>query len=206
MALTTYAELQASVIAWMNLGNVSTLVPDFIVLAESDMNLTIRARQNTASATVTFASTGLASLPTGFREVNTVRLTASPRYDMESVSLDRLAELLASSTTAGNPEVFAVDGENLSCWPLPSADTDAVCHYTRTIPALTDSNTSNWVLANYPQAYLYGALAHGFAWHDDTENEQKFRAKFEDAMARINREGRSLMGGSATMLLEMTTP
>jgi hypothetical protein len=31
--------------------------------------------------------------------------------------------------------------------------------YWKTVPALSNSNTSNWLLAAYPDAYFYGALA-----------------------------------------------
>ena len=206
MALSTYAELQASVADWLDRDDATAQIVDFIALAEADMNANVRSRRNTASATVTFADTGLAAVPDGFRAVKTLRLSDSPNYDLESVSLDRISELLAYNTETGNPEAFAVDGDNLRAYPTPSASVDALCHYYRTIPALADDNKSNWVLANHPAAYLYGALAHAYAWHDDTENEQKARAKFEDQVRRINSEGVNLYGDSATMLMEATTP
>lgn len=206
MALDTYANLQASIASWVNRDDLTSVIPDFIALAESDMNATLRTRQNTAYATVTFAATGLAPLPDGFRAVKTIRLSDSPNYDLESVSLDRISELLAYNRESGNPEAFAVDGDSLRAYPTPSTDVDALCHYFRTIPALSDANTSNWVLTNYPQVYLYGAICHAHAYMDDTEEEQKFRAKFEDAMRRVNAEGQSLYGDSATMLMEATTP
>jgi hypothetical protein len=206
MALSNYTELQTSIAAWINRDDLTAPILDFIALAESDMNATIRTRNNTAYATVTFASTGLASLPDGFRAVRTIRLSDSPNTDLESASLDRLSELLAYNTEGGNPEAFAIDGDNFRAYPTPSANTDALCHYYRTIPALSDSNTSNWVLTKYPQIYLYGALAHACAYMDDTEEERKFRAKFEDAMDRLNLEGRDNYGDSATMLMEATTP
>lgn len=206
MALDTYANLQTAIASWVDRDDLTSQIADFIALAESDMNATIRTRQNTAYATVTFATTGLAPVPDEFRMVKTLRLSDSPNYDMESVSLDRISELLAYNREGGNPEAFAVDGESLRAYPTPSTSVDALCHYYRTIPALADDNTSNWVLANYPQVYLYGAIAHAHAYMDDTEEEQKFRAKFEDAMRRLNAEGANLYGDSATMLMEATTP
>lgn len=206
MALSTYAELQASVADWLDRDDATTQIVDFIALAESDMNARIRSRRNTASATVTFAATGLAPLPDGFRQVKTIRLSDSPNYDLESVSLDRIAELLAYNTEGGNPEAFAVDGSNFRAYPTPSTSVDALCHYYRTIPALSDANTTNWVLDNFPNAYLYGALAHGFGWFDDDRNQAKYLAKFGSALEAINAEGRDLYGDSATMLMEATTP
>lgn len=206
MALDTYANLQTSIESWLELTSSTALIPDFIALAESEMNVRIKHWRNTPTATVTFASAGLADLPEGFRAPRSVRLSSSPNNQLEIVSTEKMVELLSSSTQAGSPEVMAVDGDNLRCWPTPSADTNAVLRYYRTIPALSDLNPSNWVLTNFPNAYLFGALACAFSYHDDTENEAKFAGKFEKAIAQINREALDVHGDAATPIPEATTP
>lgn len=206
MALDTYANLQASILSWMLTDATTTPVTDFIALAESEMNARVKHWRNTSIATITFADTGLADQPAGFRAPRSAKLSSSPNTQLEIVSSEKMVELLSSSTQAGNPEVMAVDGDDLRAWPTPSANVDAVLRYYRTIPALADDNTSNWVLANHPNAYLYGALAVGFGYHDDTQNESKFRAKFEAAVAQINREALDVYGDSATPIPEATTP
>lgn len=207
MALSTYAELQASIASWLNRSDLTTQIPDFITLAESDMNATLRTRRNTTVGTVSFASTGLAAQPADYRAMRSARLSASPNYRLRTVTLDKLTELLSTQTEGdGSPHAVAEQGINLRCYPAPSASTDAVLSYYAAIPALADDNTSNWVLANYPQIYLYGAISHAHAYMDDTEEERKFRAKFEDAMQRANAEGRDTLGDAAEMILSATTP
>ena len=206
MALDTYANLQTSIANWLERNDSTAVILDFIALAESEMSTRIRHWRNTATATVTFASTGLASQPEGFRAPRSAKLSSAPNYQLEVVSTEKMVELLSSGTQAGNPEVMAVDGDNLRCWPAPSANTDATLRYYRTIPALSDVNTSNWVLTNYPNAYLFGSLASAFSYHDDTENEGKFRGKFEIALAQINREALDVYGDGVTQIPEATTP
>lgn len=207
MALSTFAELKASLADWSDRTDTTDQIVDFITLAEGEMNAELRTRKNTAVATVVIDTNGDAPVPAGFLSSRTLRLSASPNCDLESVSIDRLSELRASSTTAGNPQVYAELGENLVFWPAPSANTNAVCNYYRTIPALTASNTTNWVLSSYPNAYLNGALAEAFSYHDDKNNEARYRAKFAVFLDKINRrEGVEVMGDSVTMLMEAATP
>lgn len=207
MALSNYTELQASIANWMERDNLSAVIPDFIALAEAEMNTIIRARQNTAMANITIAPvTGYADLPADFRQVRTIRLTNSPTYDLESVSIDRMSELLAIVAQAGQPEAYAIDGERARFYPTPSSDVPAIMHYYALIPALSDTTATNWVLRQYPNVYLNGALKYGFAYHDDTENETKYAAKFNAALEALVQEGVEQYGDSATMLLEATTP
>lgn len=200
MALSTYAELQASIAKWLVRDDQGDLIPDFIALAEGDMNAVVRARQNTASVTVTFDDEGNAPVPAGFREPRTLQLVTGQKTPLVSVSPDRMDYLRTYSPDAGAPRAYSIEGEVMRCHPIPSANTDARLLFFRTIPALSDAAPTNWVLAGYAQAYLAGALTHGFARLDDTNNESKHRAKFEAMMARINDEGVDLYGDDARPL------
>ena len=206
MAISTYSELQTALENWVDRDDLDSRYPEFIALAEGEMNLVLRTRRNTATATVSVATDGTADVPAGFLALRTVKLPDSPYSDLESVSLDRLSELQAHSVETGNPQVVAVRGDELVFWPAPSSAVDAFVTYYRTIPALADDNTTNWVLTAYPQAYLSGALFEAFSYMDDDE-ALKHKARFEQAMQRINVSlGLDNYGDSATMLMEATTP
>ena len=45
MALTTYTELKASLADWLNRTDLTAAIPDFITLAESQMERQLRLRQ-----------------------------------------------------------------------------------------------------------------------------------------------------------------
>ncbi len=51
MALTTYTELKASVADWLNRTDLTSVVPDFIALAEAQIERTLRTRQMIVRAT-----------------------------------------------------------------------------------------------------------------------------------------------------------
>jgi hypothetical protein len=53
------------------------------------------------------------------------------------------------------------------------------------IPALSDSNTSNWVLASHPDVYLYGSLAEAFKYSMDDEQAAKYDGLFRNGIQEI---------------------
>ena len=44
MALSTYTELKASVADWLNRTDLTSVIPDFIALAEAQIERTLRTR------------------------------------------------------------------------------------------------------------------------------------------------------------------
>jgi len=206
MALSNYTELQAAIAAWSDRDDTTAIIPDFIALAESKMNSAIRSRRNTATATVSVASTGIGTLPTGCQGVRTARLVDSPYNDLESVSLDRLGELLGRTSPGGSAAAFAVRGDDLVIWPAPSAATDVTVTYYTAIPALAD-NATNWVLTSFPDAYLYGSLAQAWSYHANAQEAASSEARFRAALSDINiAHGFNTYGDSAAMLMESATP
>ncbi len=56
MALTTYTELKASIADWLNRTDLTTTIPDFISLAEAQIERTLRTRQMIVRANASFDS------------------------------------------------------------------------------------------------------------------------------------------------------
>lgn len=54
MALTTYTALKASVADWLNRTDLTAAIPDFISLAEAQMERTLRTRQMIVRANASF--------------------------------------------------------------------------------------------------------------------------------------------------------
>ena len=59
--------------------------------------------------------------------------------------------------------------------------------YIQKITALSDANTSNWVLSNAPDAYLYGALIHSAPFLRDDERIGVWAALYQSAIDGLNR-------------------
>ncbi|MCH2258658.1 MAG: hypothetical protein MK088_18705 [Alteromonas sp.] len=178
MALTTYAELQASVADWLNRTDLTTQIVDFITLAEADMNLVLVENKMETTATVAIAS-GLGTLPDDCLDILTVTM---PNGDVLVPETDREADKFESS---GTSEAVTVSGSSLRIIPPGDASYNVTLRYRQKVPALSDSNTSNWVLESHPNAYLFGALAHGESFLVNEEKEQEYRSKFAIALNGI---------------------
>lgn len=178
MALSTYDELKASVADWLNRSDLTTQIVDFITLAEADMNLVLVENKMETTATVAITS-GLGDLPADCLDVLTVTM---PNGDVLVPETDREADKFESSGTSA---AVTVSGSSLRIIPPGDASYNVTLRYRQKVPALSDSNTTNWVLASHPNAYLFGALSHAESFLVNEEKEQEYRGKFAVALSGI---------------------
>lgn len=158
MSITTYAELQASVASWLNRGDLTANIPDFITLAEAQMSTDLKTRSMEAKVTLsTVAGTKTVALPTDMLEMRRLQVVGTYSQPLSYRSPDELSIDYASNMSA-QPIVFTVVGGNIELAPIPDAVYSLELTYQQRIPALSVSNTTNWLLTNWPNAYLYASL------------------------------------------------
>jgi hypothetical protein len=63
-----------------------------------------------------------------------------------------------AANSSGQPVVFTVIGGNVELAPIPDAVYSLELTYQQRIPALSDASNTNWLLTNWPNAYLYASL------------------------------------------------
>ena len=68
--------------------------------------------------------------------------------------------------------------------------------YRKLIPALSDTNTTNWVLARYPDLYLYGTAVHSAPYLQFDERLSMWAAIYANLVTDINAESRKESEGS----------
>lgn len=185
MALTNYTELKASVADWLNRGDLTSQVKDFISLAEAEIRR--RLRRSRVRATVTFTAETF-SLPATLGELTSVRLvTGSTSQDLpiEICTPEILAEHKSVLAATGRPRFAAVVGAQLLLAPVPNAPYSAEIMYFEKLVSLSDAFPTNTTLTESPDLYLFGALmqAEGFLVHD--ERITTWENKFEKALAQL---------------------
>ena len=156
MALSTYSELQTAVGSWLTRSGLRTNIPDFIALAEASFNRVLRTRNQITRATSS-VSEQFVALPSDLLELHNIQLNTSPVTRLEQVSMTKADDLKSSVSTSGTPAYFALTGSNIELIPIPDSSQTLEIVYYATITALSDTNTSNWLLTSYPDIYLYGA-------------------------------------------------
>jgi len=175
MAITTYAELQTAIGDWLNRADLDQKIPDFIRLAESTLNDVLRQADMVTQSTGITITAGRATLPTDALEVVYAQVGSTEDEPLEQVSPQQLTMLRRTRTRdAANPRFFAIIGRQIVVTPTPSSGTLDIDYYQR-IPALTTSNTSNWLLDDAPHVYLYTSLLHATPFLMDDARYQVFQ-------------------------------
>lgn len=187
-APATWAELQTSVAGWLNRDDLTDQLPEFIALAEKRFNRSLLVPEREASVTAAVSSE-TATLPTDFWGIRSVYVDSAPRDTLEQVSLSDLRELYTADDT-GKPQHYAIQGgDTLVLGPIPSQEYDLILNYYQTIPALGDSQATNWLLTAHPDLYLAGALIEAYIYVRDMDGAMAWEARLQGKMAEIMKSG-----------------
>lgn len=204
MAITTYAELKTSISNWlMGRDDLTAVIPDFITLAESRINRALRVREMEATTTLTPAS-NVCTLPSDFIEARRVLANSDPLSVLEPISPDYAIENYSSNPSGSVPMFYTIFGSSLTAYPL-SASTITLVYYQK-VPALSDANTTTWLLTKAPELYLYGSLIEAAPYLEDDARMQTWLALFQAGVqALINADTRAVYG-KATARIRGVTP
>lgn len=196
MALTTYAELKSAIADWLNRDDLSDAAGDFITLAEARFNREIRHWRMEKRDTLTISSQ-YTSLPSDF--VAPIRLSISTKYTpLRLISVHEMQRLRdVNEDAAADPYHWSVTGGSIEVFPTPGSSYTGNLVYYRTIPALADDNTSNWLLTNFPDAYLYGALTQSAPYLVEDARTQTWAAFYAAAIKSINEDSSKAKFGGA---------
>jgi hypothetical protein len=199
LALDTYSGLQTSIAGFLNRSDLISIIPDFITLAESQMHRRFVGRQRQglpiprrmvgrSDATISTSDEYIA-VPSDFAGPLSFTLDSDPITVLDYLDSQNLQEWKASTaaaTTSGQPPRFyAVVGGEFQLYPIADQDYTGELTYIKRVAALTDTNTTNWVLADYPDAYLYGALVQSAPYLKDDGRLEVWGTLFTAALDDI---------------------
>ena len=198
MAIGTFAQLKTAAANWLDRSDLTDRIPEFIVLAEARFNRILRTRdmETVSTAISTAAGTREYSLPTGFVQMKEFHLTTDPLTPLAYITPEMMTRLWAGSSK-GRPEVFTIIADNVRLGPNPDAVYTTSMLYYKTFTALSDSATTNDMLTNNPDVYLYGTLleAEPFIMNDD--RVQLWAIAFKQAIDDIqNQDNKDRHSGS----------
>ena len=187
MAITTYAELQSSIANWLNRDDLTSVIPDFISLTEAGINRDLRHYKMVNRVDATLDSRYV-QMPADWLETVRFGITSGTTYRLELVSRDDMLEYRQNtSDIAGIPKFYANIGDTIEVFPTPAAEYQMQLQYYAKTPALSDSNTTNWLLTDAPDIYLYGALVQAAPYLNDDARTQTWAALYSAAMQSMQK-------------------
>lgn len=157
MAITTYAELKTAVGDWLNRSDLDSVIPNFISLAEAQFNRSIRHRKMVVRSDAVM-DTPYFAVPPDWLQTIRFQLNTNPVTPLLFVTPEQALEESMVYSAGQQPLFYTTIGQQFQVVPTPDTSYDAELLYYAKIPALSDSNTTNWLLTESPDVYLYGAL------------------------------------------------
>lgn len=203
MALGNYTELKDAMADWLVRSDLTDRIPDFISLAEGQFNRNIRHRSMMARADATLtASEGYIALPSDYRQMITLTLETDPRCVLNP--MNKLDQDRRAGNQTGKPRMYYVVGDEIRFGPAPDSDYGVGILYYQDIPALSDTQTNNWLLTGFPDIYLYGSLIHSAPYLRDDNRVQLWYGFYNQALEELDRDSKNgLVPPGSAMRLNM---
>lgn len=189
MRFASYSVLKARVADWLNRADLTDAISDFIALAEDEISEAIDHPDMTVIKTLSIAGETV-SKPCDFDGVLSLRINNDCVRSLKFITQEQMDE--EPIAACGVPEKYTIAGGKFVFSPFPDDDADPVSarlRYRSKI-CLLEENGSNWVLEQYPAAYLYGALKHAAMFLQDDGRLSAWGALYDQAIEAINNAGR----------------
>ena len=188
MAITTYDELQTTISNWLNRKEAETLaiIPDFIRLAEVKLNRMEEIRDE-ANGTLTLDKETV-TLPSDFREKLKLTFDDGVRYgEIEIIPPEMLALKKVTLGATDFPRFAAIiaNGTLIRLSPVPDQAYVVVTDYVAGLTALSDTDTTNWLLTYHPDIYLYASLMESAPYLKDDERISVWKAERDERIAAL---------------------
>jgi len=197
MALATYSNLTTALADWLVRSDLSSgQIQDLVSLCESRLNKVVRHRRMVTTATLSLsAGTATVAAPSDYLEARTLILESSPDIVLRYMTPETLAGYSREGTT-GKPEFYTLVGDNFKVGKTPDANYSVTLEYYAALDLVTDE--TNWLLTNYPDVYLYGALCEAEPFVLNDNRMPLWKAKFDEGIAELNADGdRSEVGAGS---------
>ena len=207
MAIATYSDLKARIADFIARADLTDVIPEFITLAESRLSRSIRAQEMQTTTDITLSS-GVGDLPADYQEWVSVQFIPSGSQnggDLAYVEPDS-PEWRFRYRPNGDPQMFTIMNNDVYTRPAGVGDARLFYYKTLTSEALSDSNTTNWLLTKCPDMYLNTCLAEYSIYMKDDARAAQFLtlAKVEgdkesiatDTSKFINNPGRPVDTGN----------
>ena len=155
--ITNYATLQSAIADYLNRADLTSQIQTFIQFCEADLNTRLRSREMIVNATATSDGQFVALPPNWLEAIN--MMIVGGQSPLRYITPDE-ADTIIKAQTYTSTRFYSMTTGVIELVPPAVDDITIDMVYYGKIPALSDANTTNWLLTKAPDVYLYGALTH----------------------------------------------
>jgi hypothetical protein len=190
MSISTYAELQTAIGNWINRSDLTDRIPEFIALAEGKLNRKVRHYRQKVLVTTTYdtsITTRRIDYPSNQLEIINLQIKPSGAADTQYDSIKLIAPERIETVYkgSGRPDFYCLRGD-IEFNRLADQTYTVRIHQMKRWALATD--LTNWLLTNYPDAYVYGALLEASLYLNQDSRVAGWRDLYKDAIREINDE------------------
>jgi hypothetical protein len=192
--ITNYSTLKSTIADYLNRADLTSQIETFIQLAEADMNSRLRCREQIVRARTT-SDAEFVDLPSNWLEAINIHIVGG-QQPLRYITLDE-ADIVNKEQVYTAPHFYSLMNGAIEIIPDPAADIEIEMIYYSKITALSDVNTTNWLLTKSPDVYLYGALTHAAPFLMDDQRMPVFSQIYLARVQALQDESqKSLHSGS----------
>lgn len=202
MAISNYSELKTAVANWLDRDDLTDRIPEFVALCEARFNraLRIRAMETKQTASTVAGQRNLA-LPARFIQMRNFQVNTTNLTPLQYVTPEIYDRLYGTANT-GTPEVYTIIADELQFGPVPATAQTVEMLFYQSFEALSDSNTTNWVITNAPDVYLYGSLMEAEPFIMNDARLPLWATGFQTAISDLqNQDNKDRHSGSALRVM-----
>lgn len=195
MPFANRSDLRTSIRSWLMRPSDTTeltdaMLNDIIALAEAEF-FDILDLNDVETHNAAFSVTAeYTALPTGFRGFRRDPRVISDAavYRLILASPDQMTDETDGSTT-DSPRLYCIEGNQLRLAPIPANTTTLDIAYFGRPAAIADA-TTNIILTNYPNIYLFGSLVNSAPFIGEDGRMAMWKAKYDQGVAIAQRTAR----------------
>ena len=169
MAISNYTELKTAVANWLDRDDLTDRIPEFIALAEARFNRVLRLRSmETKQTASTVAGQRNLALPASYIQMRNFQVNTSPLTTLSYVTPE-IYDRVWGGSTSGTPKFYTILANEVSFGPIPDTVMEVEMLFYKKFDNLSVSTTTNWLITNAPDIYLYGSMleAEPFIMNDE---------------------------------------
>ena len=188
MSIANYDELKIAVANWVDRADLTSKVPDFIMLGEARINRHLRVRQmEHRSQMSTIADTEYYGLPPGWlkgRTLKIIKAYGSQDKDLEYTTPENMDVIGVRKFSGGAalPVYYTVSGNELRFMPKPDAIYTIETIYYKKAASLGTVTTTNAILEDFPDIYLYASILEAAIYLKDERAAKSYGTLFGSAI------------------------
>lgn len=188
-----YSSLKTNIAAWLHRDDLTAYLDTFIDLFEARANRNIRVPEMETVNTYT-PTTEYLDFPTGFLELRNIQVNDTSESTIAYIPPHRFSDM---GLDPGTPRYYTVENNQFKFSPSAAGKTIELSYFS-TIAALSDSNTTNFLITSDPDYYLFGSILEALKYAIDDRAIQ-VEQMVNEIESRINRRGRMKRHGSVPM-------